>query len=263
MTGPAPGPFARSRPRRPGPGDPLRAGPLRTVAVLADDGGPCRVLLARTDRGRALTVKAVRPEYAALDGFRAGLRVALGAAGAVAHPGLAEWTGGRADEDPPWIASAHLPGLGLAEAVTAAGPLPEPVLRSLAAGLLATLGVVHAAGAAHLALTPGNVLLTAAGPVLLDLGCSVRAVVEGSGAAAAETLGRPGPVPPAAAFRAPEAGPGGRAGPEADLYALGALLVWAATGRPYPGRGPTGSPARPAGGAGPRRRRGAVWQREG
>ncbi|MFJ3906285.1 PQQ-binding-like beta-propeller repeat protein [Streptomyces sp. NPDC090025] len=224
--------FAASRPRPPGPGDPLLVGPFRTVAVLADQ-GPCRVLLARSVHGRALTVKAVRPEYAGAEGVRARLRSLLGGPDAAGHPGIAEREGGGADEDPPWLAYAHRPGIGLAETVAAAGPLAEPALRALASGLLSALAAAHAADRTHLALTPSAVLLTAGGPVLPDFGGSVRSVLR--------SLGMPETEP--TAFRAPEtltgSDPRPRPGPVADVYALGAVLLWAATGRHHqPGSGP-------------------------
>ncbi|MFI6285782.1 PQQ-binding-like beta-propeller repeat protein [Streptomyces sp. NPDC051018] len=211
------------RPRAPGPGDPLQVGPFRIVAVLADT-GPTRICVARTDRGRHLTVKAVRTEFAGTEGLRPRLAAAFQSAHAVRHPGLAEWVDAHAYDDPPWVAHNHRPGIGLAQALDLAGPLRDSVLWNLAAGLGTTLAAVHDAGIAHHAITPGNVLLTAGGPRLLDLGCSVSTLLAGPGTARA------------AGFTAPEVLRGEPAGPPADVFALGAVLVLAATGR-----GPFGS----------------------
>ncbi|WP_078845484.1 bifunctional serine/threonine-protein kinase/ABC transporter substrate-binding protein [Streptomyces physcomitrii] len=205
------------------PGDPAAVGGHRLLARLGA-GGMGVVYLARSEGGGLLALKVIRAEYAADPRFRARFR----------REAAAARTGGRwllpvtaADPDgrTPWLATAFAPGPSLAEAVDTYGPLPERTVRILGARLAEALTEVHGAGLVHRDLKPGNVLLALDGPRLIDFGI---ARADGATALTATDLviGTPG-------FLSPEQAQarGAEVGPPSDVFSLGALLAYAATGR--------------------------------
>ncbi|WP_369218516.1 serine/threonine-protein kinase, partial [Streptomyces flavofungini] len=122
----------------------------------------------------------------------------------------------------PWLATAYVPGVSVTEAVAAGGPLPEASLRALMAGTAAALAAIHAAGLTHRDLKPSNILLAEDGPRVIDFGIA-RSVVHSQ-------ITRTGQVPGTPGYMAPEQLRGSDIGPHTDVYALGATLVFAATG---------------------------------
>ncbi|WP_436775217.1 serine/threonine-protein kinase [Yinghuangia sp. YIM S09857] len=122
----------------------------------------------------------------------------------------------------PWLVTGYVPGLSLGEAVAERGPLPEPSLRVLTAGLAEALGAVHGAGVVHRDLKPSNVMLSPDGPRVIDFGIS-RAADASALTGTGMSVGSPG-------FMAPEQIEGGDIGPATDVFALGAVLAYAATG---------------------------------
>ncbi|MBC9711730.1 PQQ-binding-like beta-propeller repeat protein [Streptomyces sp. TRM66268-LWL] len=196
-----------------------------TLLARLGAGGMGTVYLARTATGRTVALKTLRPEHAR----DASLRQRFGAEIRAAHRlGGAGYFPAFVDEGEDWFATAYVLGPSLAEAVTAYGPWPEAAVRALAARLADALGELHEAGYVHRDLKPSNVLITPAGPRLIDLG-----VAHLRGAAQ-----EPGARPGTPAYMAPERASGESQGDEsADVYALGALLVFAATGRPPHGEG--------------------------
>jgi len=123
----------------------------------------------------------------------------------------------------PWLATAYVPGPSLAEAITRHGPLPARSVLALAAGLAEGLGAIHAAGIVHRDLKPPNVLLAEDGPRVIDFGISR--------AAEATTLTGTGLVFGSPGFMSPEQAQGRRVGPPSDVFSLGAVLTFAATGQ--------------------------------
>lgn len=136
----------------------------------------------------------------------------------------------------PWIAADFLPGPSLREAVEAHGPLPPAAVRNLAVALADALAAVHASGQVHRGLDPSTVILTADGPVVTGLGLA-RALE-------AVTVTLPRLVPDAVAYLAPEVARGLEPGSPADVFGLGAVLTYAATGRGPFGSGASGELAR-------------------
>ena len=202
-------------------GDPLRVGQYRLVGRLGG-GGMGQVFLGRSPGGRLVAVKVIRADLAEGADFRA----RFGREVAVARKVSGLFTALVVDADTegpvPWLATAYVPGPSLTEAVTAHGPLPTDTVLTLAGGLAEGLADVHAAGIVHRDLKPSNVLLAHDGPRLIDFGIS-RAVESSALTHTGQIVGSPG-------FMSPEQAEGHEVGPASDIFSLGAVLVFAATG---------------------------------
>ena len=208
--------------------DPRQLGDHVLLGVLGA-GGSGRVYLAKSPAGLPLAVKAIRPEYADSEDFRGRFRHELAAARQVQTQHGVPIVAADADAEQPWMAAACITGPSLEQAVSEHGPLPEPAIRILAARLAEALADLHRAGVVHRDLKPGNVLLDADGPRLIDFGVAHIAAATRL-TAAGTRLGTP-------AFIAPEQITDDPVGPAADIFALGALLFFAATGTPPFGDG--------------------------
>ncbi|MFE9677438.1 serine/threonine-protein kinase [Streptomyces sp. NPDC006259] len=217
-----------------GPGDPQRIGGYRLLGRLGA-GGMGQVFLARSDRGRTVAVKLVRPELAAREEFRARFRQEVRNAQRVGG----FWTAPVLDADTeatvPWVATGYVAGPSLQQVVGHDhGPLPERSVRILAAGLAHALTNIHAAGIVHRDLKPSNVMVTIEGPRVIDFGVA-RALesVTGDGAMTCLDDGgltQTGAVIGSPGFMAPEQVRGDRITPACDVFCLGSVLAYAATG---------------------------------
>jgi hypothetical protein len=203
------------------PGDPQRVGQYLLLGRLGA-GGMGQVFLGRSPGGRLVSVKVIRAEMAADAEFRA--RFVREVAAARKVNGL--FTAAVVDADPearlPWLVTNFVNGPSLTQAVAEHGALPSASVLALAAGLAEGLGAVHAAGVVHRDLKPSNVLLAADGPRLIDFGISQAAdgtVLTSTGV----VVGSPG-------FMSPEQAEGNPVGPASDVFSLGAVLVFAASG---------------------------------
>ncbi|MFJ4986869.1 substrate-binding domain-containing protein [Streptomyces sp. NPDC088732] len=208
-------------------GDPRSVGGYRLEGRLGA-GGMGVVFLARSVSGRRLAVKVIRPELATDDEFRVRFRREVAAARRVSGAFTAPVVDADADAEQPWLATLFVPGDSLHRRVTAQGPLPAREVRQLAAGLVEALRDIHRAGLTHRDLKPGNVLLSEDGPRVIDFGIAH--------AADGERLTQTGVVVGTPAFMAPEQFTADTAGPAADVFALGSVLAFAATGHgPFSG----------------------------
>ncbi|MEU8732950.1 serine/threonine-protein kinase [Streptomyces tendae] len=210
--------------------DPRELGGYRLLRRLGA-GGMGRVYLARSPGGRTVAVKVVRPDLAADHDFRERFRHEVEIAKAVSG----RFTAPVADADPdaplPWLATSYVLGPDLTDVVAAHGALPERTVRALAAGLAAALRDIHAAGLMHRDLKPSNVLLAADGPRLIDFGIA-RAVDGSRMTQTGVVVGSPG-------YMSPEQAMGKDVGVAGDVFSLGSVLVFAATGRGAFGDGTT------------------------
>ncbi|GAA2131787.1 protein kinase domain-containing protein [Actinomadura napierensis] len=214
------------------PGDPRQVGRYRLLGRLGQ-GGMGRVYLAASPAGRAVAIKTVWPELAGDPAFRARFRAEVEAARQVSGAFTSPVVDAGPDAAVPWLATAYVNGPSLKDAVGRYGPLPERMLRTLGAGLGEALVAVHRAGLLHRDLTPANVLLAADGPKIIDFGISRAA--DGTGLTAeGQFVGTPG-------YMAPERFRGEEPGPALDVFAFGAVMAFAATGRPPFGGGPVQS----------------------
>jgi outer membrane protein assembly factor BamB len=208
--------------------DPRAAGEFRLRARLGA-GGMGQVYLGYSPAGRAVAVKICHPEFAADPAFVTRFAREVAAARAVNGLYTAQVIGAGPDDSPPWLATSYVPGPSLQHAVTGHGPLPGPAVWRLAAGLAEALQAVHARGLVHRDLKPTNVLLASDGPRLIDFGIA-RAVDGIALTTVGYVLGTP-------AYMSPEQADGQPASPASDVFALGSVLCFAATGGPPFGDG--------------------------
>ncbi|MFF2039427.1 serine/threonine-protein kinase [Kitasatospora sp. NPDC058170] len=193
-------------------------------------GGMGVVYRARSASGRQVAVKVIRPELAEHAAFRARFRLEVEAARRVSGAFTASVVDADADAEAPWLATVFIAAPTLSDRVEEQGPLSVAQLRWLAAGLAEALRDIHRAGLVHRDLKPGNVLLADDGPRVIDFG-----IARALDAAPLTTTGAIVGTPP---FMAPEQFRRGAVGPATDVFALGSVLVYAATGRgPFDGDG--------------------------
>ncbi|NBE54933.1 serine/threonine-protein kinase, partial [Streptomyces boluensis] len=212
-------------------GEPTVIGPYRLLGRLGA-GGMGRVYLGRSAGGRTVAVKVVHPHFALDEEFRARFRREVEAARRVGGA----WTAPVLDADPeasvPWVATGYVAGPPLSRAVGERGvlpALPESAVRVLGAGLAESLTAVHALGLVHRDVKPSNVLLTLDGPRLIDFGIARATEGTASLTSSGVSIGSPG-------YMAPEQILGKGVTGAADVFSLGAVLVYAATGgAPFPG----------------------------
>ncbi|WP_306324217.1 MULTISPECIES: serine/threonine-protein kinase [unclassified Streptomyces] len=205
-----------------GIGDPLRLGPYRVLGVLGE-GGMGKVYVGQDGAATLAAVKVLKPELAHDPNLAQRFVREAQAAQAVRSKGVANVLGAWTEGGRPWMATEFLAGLTLDQAVEAHGPLDEPALRALAASLAHTLADIHAAGFIHRDLKPPNIVLTSTGPRVIDFG--IARPEHGL------TLTTTGEVPVTPGYGAPEQVLGHRVTPAADVFSLGAVLVYAASGR--------------------------------
>ncbi|MBB0231070.1 serine/threonine-protein kinase, partial [Streptomyces calidiresistens] len=214
--------------------DPKDIGGYRLLRRLGA-GGMGRVYLARTPGGRPLALKTILARHTRDEGFRRRFEREIRHADRVRSPWtvpVVDWSrGGGETPGPLWLATEYVPAPSIEDRVLAAGPLPLPVVREIAGELAGALAAVHAAGLVHRDLKPSNVLLAARRPQLIDFGIA-RAAEDPSLTRTGGVVGSPG-------YMAPEQIEGtAPLGPAVDLFALGAVLVHAATGHgPFERRG--------------------------
>ena len=213
------------------PADPQLIGPYQVLGRLGA-GGMGRVFLGMSAAGRPVAVKIVHAELAADPEFRARFSSEVAAARKVSGLFTALVVDADVDARVPWLATAYVAGPSLSEAVRSRGPLTTGSLLALAADLAKSLTAIHAAGVVHGDLKPSNVLLALDGPRVIDFGISQ--------AAEATPLARAGLVVGTPSFMSPEQAAGKEVGPLSDVFSLGAVLAFAATGRKPFG---TGQPA--------------------
>ncbi|MDJ0381455.1 serine/threonine-protein kinase [Streptomyces sp. G-G2] len=205
-------------------GEPRVIGAYRLLGRLGA-GGMGRVYLGRSAGGRTVAVKVVHPHFASDDEFRARFRREVAAARRVGG----EWTAEVLDADPeaavPWVATAYVAGPALDRALAAHGPLPARSVRAIGAGLARALVAVHALGLVHRDVKPSNVMLTLDGPRLIDFGIARATDGTASLTSTGVSVGSPG-------YMAPEQILGKGATGASDVFSLGAVLAFAATGKP-------------------------------
>ncbi|MGW0610722.1 serine/threonine protein kinase [Streptomyces sp. NPDC002788] len=204
------------------PGDPSRIGPYRIIGRLGA-GGMGTVHAGVTSDGMRAAVKVIHPEQAQEPEFRARFRREVELSSRVTGPHLVPLLAADPDAQTPWLATAYVPGPTLNQHLLAHGPLSEGSLYAFAAATAQALAAIHAVGVVHRDVKPQNILLTPAGPRVLDFGIAH--------AADGTSVTRTGVMTGTPGWISPEQYRQGTPGPAGDMFAWGALVAHAATGR--------------------------------
>ncbi|MDH6626575.1 outer membrane protein assembly factor BamB [Streptomyces sp. LBL] len=202
---------------------PEHAGHYRLESRLGS-GGMGVVHLARSTSGMKLAVKVVHSEFAKDPEFRGRFRQEVAAARRVSGAFTASVVDADPEAERPWMATLFIPGPTLADQVKRNGPMEAAQLRRLMAGLAEALRDIHRVGVVHRDLKPSNVLLAEDGPKVIDFGIS-RPKDSELRTETGKLIGTP-PFMAPEQFRRPR-----EVGPAADVFALGSVMVHAATGR--------------------------------
>jgi len=204
------------------PGDPRRLGGHQLIGLLGH-GGMGRVYLGISPGGGQVAVKVMHPQYAADSAFRERFKREAEVAQRVSGPFTAKVLDSGVDERTPWLATEYLPGPTLAQLVAEHGPLPDASVRALAAGLAQALTDIHSRRIVHRDLKPANVIMSVTGPRVIDFGIA-RALDGMSMTATDQLLGT-------ISYMSPEQLAGQDVTGQSDVYSLGAVLIYASTGK--------------------------------
>ena len=202
--------------------DPPRIGPYQLRGELGA-GGFGRVFLGESADGQRAAVKVIHSHLAGDHEFRVRFRREVAAARRVSGRFTARLIDADVDGPEPWLATEYVHGPSLKERVALRGPMAADSVLDLVAGLAQALAAIHAASLVHRDLNPKNVLLAKDGPRVIDFGIAR--------AAGASSLTATGNVIGTLAFMSPEQALGHTAGPPSDVFSLGSVLVFAATGQ--------------------------------
>jgi len=204
-------------------------GPYRLVSALGS-GGFGEVHLALDPDGRTVAVKVLHPHVASDGVAIARLAREVETMRRVRGAHVAEVLDASLSGERPYIVTRYVQGRPLSVIVTKDGPVAGAGLLRLALGLAEALASIHAAGVVHRDLKPANVIVSEGEPYVIDFGIAC-ALESASVTASGTVVGTPG-------YLAPEVLEGEEAGPEADVFAWGATLAFAASGRQPYGTGP-------------------------
>ena len=217
---------------------PLKTGDPDTIGGIAlrgrlGEGGMGTVYFGVTPDGDRVAVKTIRQDLTENDEAKDRFDREILVLGMVAGPRIAALlTASEPDEVPPWFATEYVQGLTLSEYVTERGPLPLTMAAALGVMLAEGLNDIHAADLLHRDLKPGNVILGADGPRVIDFGLAGLADSTGDITHTSGMLGTPVCMAPEQAKSPTDLTAA------VDVYALGAVLMFAMTGR-YPYERPT------------------------
>src|SRR5580693_4135842 len=202
-------------------GDPGQIGSFRLLGRLGE-GGMGLVFLGESPGGRKVAIKVVHPHYANDPEFRRRFAREVAAARQVGGFHTAAVVGADPEADPPWMATAYIPGPSLVDAVAQRGPLDRAGVGRLGAALAEGLAAIHECGLIHRDLKPGNVILAEDGPRIIDFG-----IAKGADATA---LTGSSAVIGTLRYMSPEQLNGQELTPQSDVFALGTVLAYAGTG---------------------------------
>jgi predicted Ser/Thr protein kinase len=208
------------------PGDPRVLGGYELIGRLGE-GGMGAVYLGRDPAGRLVAVKIIKAEYARDEGFRARFRSEVNRAREVPAFCTAEVLDADPDHRTPYLVVEYVDGPSLAELVREQGPLRGGSLHSIAVGVATALTAIHSAGIVHRDLKPANVLLAAGAPKVIDFGIAKALEATTHHTRPEDTVGT-------LSYMAPERlSPDANRNltPAADIFAWGAVIAYAATGR--------------------------------
>ncbi|GAA3920276.1 serine/threonine protein kinase [Actinoplanes auranticolor] len=213
------------------PGDPAHLGEYELLGRLGA-GGMGTVFLGRSPQGRLVAVKVVRAEFIRDEEFLGRFRSEVNRARQVPPFCTAEVLGADLDHEPPYLVVEYVDGPALTDVVRENGPLSPAALHSAAVGIATALTAIHGAGVIHRDLKPGNVLFALGGLKVIDFGIARPLDATSQHTRTDQMVGT-------VAYMAPERfdeHPALRLSPAADIFAWGAVVMFAATGRtPFQG----------------------------
>src|SRR5690349_6352205 len=227
-----------NRPLR--PGDPRRLGDYQLLARLGE-GGMGTVFLGRDGTGRLVAVKAIRPEYAEYEEFRARFRSEVNRVRQVPSFCTAAVLDADPDHETPYLVVEYVDGPSLSEVIRERGPLDGSTLHSVAVGVATALAAIHGVGVIHRDLKPQNVLFSLGVPKVIDFGIARALEVTSRHTRTDQMVGT-------VSYMAPErfdSDADQTVGPAADVFAWGVVVAYAATGRtPFWADSPAATAAR-------------------
>ncbi|MFD4256302.1 protein kinase [Streptomyces sp. NPDC058534] len=207
------------------PEDPLELGDFELLGRIGH-GGMGQVFLGESLGGEPAAVKVIKPSVVDSES-RLRFAQEIEVLKTIWGPRMAAFLGADAEAEQPWLATEYVDGPDLARHVKTHGPLPPVLTAALGAILAEALSAVHTQGLLHRDLKPANVLLGPNGPKIIDFGLAAFTESSVSLTAPHQVVGTP-------ICMAPEQAAGVKPLTAAvDVYALGALLLFAATGH-YP-----------------------------
>jgi predicted Ser/Thr protein kinase len=220
--------------------DPRRLGGYDLLGRLGE-GGMGTVYLGRSRAGRLVAVKVIRPEFAVEEEFRARFRSEVNRARQVPPFCTAEVLDADPDHRTPYLVVEYVDGPSLADVVTDQGTLPAANLHSVAVGVATALAAIHGAGVIHRDLKPRNVLFALGIPKVIDFGIARALEATSLHTRTSQMVGT-------IAYMAPErfdTDSGRPVTPAADVFAWGAVVAYAGTGRtPFAADSPAATAAR-------------------
>jgi serine/threonine-protein kinase len=203
---------------------PKTVGPYHIERLLGRGGFSDTFLARRGGTGPEVALKV--PHIHRVDDaeFRARFYQEAQLGARLIHPNLVRILDPGLETGRPYLAMEYLPGQGLDERLHQEGALPLGDCLAIALGVAAAMAHAHAHGVVHRDLKPGNIMLTAQGPKVMDLGIA-RIMDAATVTSTYAFLGTP-------LYAAPEAQFKTHVGPAADRYSLGVILFHMLAGAP-------------------------------
>ncbi|SNR92133.1 ABC transporter substrate-binding protein [Actinomadura mexicana] len=203
-------------------GDPSRLGAYRLTGLLGE-GGQGAVYLGEDEPGHRVAVKLLHARFSGDPKARSRFAAEVAVAKRVSAFCTARVLDSDVEGDRPYIVSEYIDGPALSRVLAQDGPRRGADLDRLAIGTMTALAAIHQAGVVHRDFKPANVLLAPDGPRVIDFG--IARALDATGTMSSTAVGTP-------AYMAPEQISGARVGPPADVFAWGATMAYAASGRP-------------------------------
>ncbi|MEU8674424.1 protein kinase [Streptomyces sp. NPDC048560] len=207
------------------PEDPTSLGDFDLLGRIGQ-GGMGQVFLGESPSGEPAAVKVIKPSVVDTES-RLRFAQEIEVLKTIWGTRNAAFLGADPEAEQPWLATEYIAGPDLSRHCAEDGPLSPLLTASLGAILAEGLATVHQQGLLHRDLKPANILLGPNGPKIIDFGLAAFTESNASLTAPHQVVGTP-------ACMAPEQAAGVKPLTGAvDVYALGSVLLFAATGH-YP-----------------------------